>query len=211
MPSQLRLPGIAAPAPETDRLFFALLPDDAAAREILSCGQEIQRTCGLQSRLIETHRLHLSLHHLGNHAGIPASWVNLVRRAAAKVDFPAFDLRLDRALTFSGRGREPRPLPCVLIASSDFGTPRLHRALGLAMRDCGIPVPLGSFTPHVTMFYDRAIIQERAIEPVCFRVREFVIVHSRIGTGRPYELLGRWRTRTDPPRSIRSRGRRASD
>ena len=192
MPSQLHLPGIVAPAPETDRLFFALLPDDATAQEILRCGQAIQRTYGLQSRLIETHRLHLSLHHLGNHAGIPSSWVNVVRRAAAKVAFPAFDLSLDRALTFTGRFREPRQLPCVLTASCDLGTPRLHAALGLAMRDCGIPVPLGPFAPHMTMFYDRAVIKECAIEPIHLRVREFVIVHSRIGTGRPYELLGRW-------------------
>ncbi len=193
MPSQLHLPGIAAPAPETDRLFFALLPDDAAAQEILRCGQEIQRTYGrLRSRMIEPQRLHLSLHHLGDHAGIPTSWVNVVRRAAAKVDFPAFDLCLDRALTFTGRFREPRQMPCVLTASRDLATPRLHRALGLAMRDCGIPVPLRSFTPHVTMFYDRAVIKEFAVEPIHFRVREIVIVHSRIGTGRPYELLGRW-------------------
>jgi 2'-5' RNA ligase len=134
----------------------------------------------------------LSLHHLGNHAGIPASWVNVVRRAAAKVVFPAFDLRLDRALTFSGRVREPRQLPCVLTASSDLSTHRLQRAIGLAMRDCGIPVPSGSFTPHVTMFYDCAVIEECALEPICLRVSEFVIVHSRIGTGRPYELLGNW-------------------
>jgi len=192
MPSQLDLPGISAPAPETDRLFFALLPDDATAQEILSCGRDIQRAYGFQSRLIETHRLHLSLHHLGNHAGIPTSWVNVVRRAAAKVDFPAFDLCLDRALTFTGRFHEPRQLPCVLTASSDLGTPRLHRALGLAMRDCGIPVPLRALNPHVTIFYDRAVIEECAIEPIHFRVREFVIVHSRIGTGTPYELLGRW-------------------
>ena len=192
MPSQLRLPGIAAPAPETDRLFFALLPDDAATQEILRCGQEIQQKNGHQSRMIETHRLHLSLHHLGNHAGIPTSWVNVVRRAATKVNFPAFDLCLDRALTFSGRVREPRQLPCVLTTSSDLGTPRLQRALGLAMRDCGIPVPLRAFNPHITMFYDRAVVEECAIQPIHFRVREFVIVHSRIGTGRPYELLGRW-------------------
>lgn len=192
MPFQLHLPGIAAPAPETDRLFFALLPDDAAAHEILRCGQGIQRTYGLQSRMIETHRLHLSLHHLGDHAGIPSSWVNVVRRAAAKVDFPAFDVCLDRALTFSGRVHEPRQLPCVLTASSDLGTPRLQRALGLAMRDCGIPVPLRAFNPHVTMFYDRAVVEKCTIQPINLRVREFVVVHSRIGSGRPYELLGRW-------------------
>jgi len=198
MPNQLRLPGIAAPAPETDRLFFALLPDDAAAQKILCRAQEIQRTYGLQSRLIETRRLHLSMHHLGNHVGIPTSWVSVVRRAATKVRFPAFDLHLDRALTFSGRFRELRQLPCVLTASSDLNTSRLQRALGLAMQDCGIPVPLRAFNPHVTIFYDRAVIEECAIEPIHIRVREFVIVHSRIGTGRPYELLGRWSLDTEP-------------
>ena len=35
MPSQLCLPGIAAPPPETDRLFFALLPDSSAARKFM--------------------------------------------------------------------------------------------------------------------------------------------------------------------------------
>lgn len=192
MPSQLRLAGIAAPAPATDRLFFALLPDDAVAQEILCRARGIRQSLGLRGRTIEARRLHLSLHHLGNHAGIPASWVRVVRRAAAKVGFPAFDVYLDRALTFSGRVREPRQLPCVLTASSDLTTPRLHEAIGSAMRDCGIPVPRRPITPHVTMFYDRTVVEEHDIEPICFQVHEFVIVHSRIGTGKPYQLLGRW-------------------
>jgi 2'-5' RNA ligase len=192
MPSQLCLPGVAAAAPATDRLFFALLPEPAAAQAIQCCARKIQRTHGLQSRLIATHRLHLSLQHLGDHAGIPASWLDVVRRAAAKVDVPAFDLCLDRALTFSGRARESRQWPCVLTASSDSSTSRLHKVLGLAMRDCGIAVPLRAFTPHVTMFYDTSIIAERAVEPIAMKVNEFVIVHSRIGTGKPFELSGRW-------------------
>lgn len=200
MPSQLSLPGIAAPTPPTDRLFFAVLPDDATAQEILHCAREVQRVLGLRSRLIDRRRLHLSLQHLGNHSGVPASLVDAARRAAAKVDFPAFDLYLDRALTFSGRAQKARNLPCVLTAASDQMISRLHGALGLAMRDCGIPAPLGSFTPHVTMFYDRAVVKERVIEPICLRVREFVIAHSRIGTGGPYELLGRFVMSTDAGR-----------
>lgn len=192
MSSQLGLPGIPPPTPPTDRIFFAVLPDDAAAQEILRCAREVQRVLALRSRLIDRRRLHLSLQHLGNHSGVPPSLVDLARRAAANVDFPAFDLCLDRALTFSGRAQKARNLPCVLTAASDGMISRLHGALGLAMRDCGIPAPLGSFTPHVTMFYDRAVVKERAIEPICFRVREFVIAHSRIGTGGPYELLGKW-------------------
>ena len=192
MPSQLCLPGMAAPAPATDRLFFALLPDAATSQQIRRCAGEIQRLRGLQNRRIETRRLHLSLQHLGDHAGIPTSWAKVARRAATKVNFPAFDLCLDRALTFSSRTREAREMPCVLTASSDANTLRLHRAIGQAMRDCGIAVPLRPFTPHVTLFYDRAAVEEHDVERICVRVREFVIVHSRIGTGKPYELLGSW-------------------
>jgi 2'-5' RNA ligase len=195
MASQLCLPGISAPAAATDRLFFALSPDPAAARQIHRRAQEIQRAFALRSRLIETRRLHVSLQHLGNHVGFPTSWVNAARRAAARVEVPAFDLRLDRVLTFAGRGREPRPRPCVMTATSEVSLHRLHGALGMAMRDCGLIVQSWVFTPHVTMFYDHAVIEERAVEPICFRVREFVIVHTRIGSGQPYELPGRWQLR----------------
>lgn len=33
------------------------------------------------------------------------------------------------------------------------------------------------------MFYDQAIVEARAMEPICFKVREFVIVHLRMGAG----------------------------
>jgi len=192
MPSQLCLPGIAAPPPETDRLFFALLPDSSVAQRIHGLAHGVRHAYGLQCRLIEAHRLHLSLLHLGDHAGFPASWATAVGRAAGKVNFPAFDLHLDRLLTFKGRGREPRPLPCVLTASSDHSVHLFHRALASAMHASGIGVQARAFTPHVTMLYDEAIIEEREIKPICFSVREFVIVHSRIGSGNPYQLAGRW-------------------
>ena len=196
MPSQLSLPGIAAPAPATDRLFFALLPDPTAAQEIQLRAREVRRAHGLQSRLIETHRLHLSLQHLGNHTGFPAPCAKAARAVAASIDFPAFDLCLDRVLTFNGRAREPRPLPCVMTAASDVSLHRLHRVLWLAMRERGLVVQSWTLTPHVTMFYDPVVIEERAVEPIYCRISEFVIVHSRIGTGLRYELSGRWPLRS---------------
>ncbi|MGH8251230.1 MAG: 2'-5' RNA ligase family protein [Steroidobacteraceae bacterium] len=159
---------------------------------MLRRARETQRAYGLRSRLMEAHRLHLGLQHLGNHAGVPTVLASAARRAATSLDFPAFDLCLDRVLTFAGRGRQARPLPCVMAATSDARLHRLNNALGVAMRDCGLVVQSRGFTPHVTMFYDRAVIKDCAVEPVCFRVRELVIVHTRIGTGQRYRLLGRW-------------------
>ncbi len=178
--------------PPTDRLFFALLPDAAAAQAIRRRARGIQRTHDLRGELIETDRLHLSLQHLGNHAGVPASCIDAARRAASRINLPAFDVCLDRALTFKGRGREARPRPCVLKATFDDRLHRFHRSLALAMRDCGLRVQWSGFTPHITMFYDPKIIDEHPVEPVCLEVREFVIVHSLINARLPYELLGRW-------------------
>jgi RNA 2',3'-cyclic 3'-phosphodiesterase len=192
MPSQLCLPGIAAPPPETDRLFFALLPDPAAAQEIHHLASEVRQAHDLKCRLTPMHRLHLSLQHLGDHAGFPTSWANAARRAAGDVRFPAFDLQLDRVLTFSGRARERRPLPCVMTATSDHSVLRFHRELVSAMRARGIAVQSRAFTPHVTMFYDPRIVEEREVTPIRFSVREFVMVHSRKGSGMPYELPGIW-------------------
>lgn len=171
--------------------FFALLPDPTAAQEIHCRARDVQDAYGLQSRLIETHRLHLSLQHLGNHAGLPASCIDAARRAASRIDFPAFDLCLDRVLTFTGRGRETRPFPCVMTAASDVSLHRLHKALGMVMRDCGLVVQSWTFTPHVTMFYDETVIEGHAVEPIYLAVRDLWIVHTRIGTGQRYELLGR--------------------
>lgn len=206
MPCQLSLPGIAMPAPVTDRLFFALLPDPAVARQIRHVARELRRGFRLRSRLIETHRLHMSLHHLGDHAGIPMPWIYAARHAASRIEFPAFDIHLDRLLTFSGRAGKLRRLPCVLTTTPDAIIHRFHRALGSALRDCGLAIPSWSFTPHLTMFYVETVLDERAIEPIRFAVHEFVIVHSRIGTGQPYELLGRWPL-IHPPKGTGARER----
>lgn len=78
------------------------------------------------------------------------------------------------------------------MAASDVSLHRLHNALAIVMRDCGLVVQSWTFTPHVTIFYDQTVIEGHVVEPIYFAVRDLVIVHTRIGTGQRYELLGRW-------------------
>jgi RNA 2',3'-cyclic 3'-phosphodiesterase len=191
MATQLCLPGIGAAPTATDRLFFALLPDPVVRRQINACARALRHACGLHAPLLDERRCHLTLQHLGNHFGFPEARVRDALDAAAQVEQPAFNLRLDRALTFTGRGAASRPRPCVLTMSSEAEVRALHRSLGLAMCACGVPARARAFTPHITLLYDAAVVAERAIEPIVFRVREFFIVRSRIGSGQRYELLGR--------------------
>lgn len=190
--TQLSLPGFApVPTPtleKTDRLFFAVLPDTDAAAHIGRLVQHLSGEHGLRGKLIGEGRLHVSLHGLGDHPGVPEALVAAASQAASTVVLPSFLVRFDRVLSFSGSQ--------ALVLTGGDGVPGLQDlrwALALAMQRFGFPrVTTSSFTPHITLLYDTRTISERAIEPVGWMVREFVLVHSRIGQGLPYTLLGRW-------------------
>lgn len=191
MSDQMLLPGID-PRPElTDRIFFAVLPDSTILESIENCRQGITREYGLRGRPIITGRLHVSLLGLGDYAGIPQKLIEVLYAAAAKVDVITFRFSFDRLVSFSG-GRRGRPL--VLAGDEDAeGLVLLQRQLIGALRACGLRVKAGThFTPHLTVLYASRKIPERAVQPISWDVREFVLVRSLIGMNLPYEVLGRW-------------------
>ncbi len=47
------------------------------------------------------------------------------------------------------------------------------------------------YTPHVTLLYDNQQVPEQVIEPITWRVEEFVLVHSELGKTR-HHILQRW-------------------
>jgi tRNA(adenine34) deaminase len=144
----------------------------------------------LKGRPLARERFHITLHHLGDYAGIRQDVVAAAVQAASKVEVPAFDVSLDRVGSF--RTRAPRK-PCVLRGSSgvaDLVT--LHEALGAAMRGTILGSWVhSSFTPHVTLLYDEQMVEERAVAPVRWPVREFLLIHSLLGQTK-YIVLGRW-------------------
>ncbi|MNL66559.1 hypothetical protein D3C87_1910460 [compost metagenome] len=48
-----------------------------------------------------------------------------------------------------------------------------------------------SFTPHVTMLYDRRLVAEQGIEPVRWTVGGFTLIHSLLGRTE-HIPLARW-------------------
>jgi 2'-5' RNA ligase len=65
-----------------------------------------------------------------------------------------------------------------------------QQALGAAMLRAGLR-PDRSFTPHVTLLYDDALVTETPIEPIRWTVGELVLVHSLLGQTR-HIPLARW-------------------
>jgi 2'-5' RNA ligase len=178
------------PAPKpTDRLFFAIFPDAEAAARIAALARQLQVAHGLKGQPLQTARLHVTLHHLGDFAGLPPDTVLRARDAALAVAMPPFNVSFDRAASF----RKPRNCPFVLQADEGVvAITAFQQALGAALKDAGLaPSVESSFTPHVTLLYDDCCVDEQPIEPIAWTAHEFVLVHSLIGRG-VHVPLGRW-------------------
>jgi len=71
MSEQLSFDGVEASPQPADGLFFAVLPDEAAAVEISRVSRCRSRAQGLKGKPILAEGLHISLHSIGDYAGLP--------------------------------------------------------------------------------------------------------------------------------------------
>lgn len=190
MPEQLSFAGFDAPAQPTDRLFFAIYPDPDAAARVAAVAARLAREHGLSGRPLAPERLHVTLHHLGDYAGLPSDVVTAASEAAAAAAKPSFDVAFDRAASFLGR---PNNRPFVLRGGDGVAAvSAFQQALGAAMMTAGLGRRVEQrFTPHVTLLYDDLCIAEHAVETVRWTAREFVLVHSLLGRTR-HIPLARW-------------------
>lgn len=189
MNDQPSLPGFDLPPRPTDSLFFALLPDAAAIARIERLAHGLRVEHGIKGRAIDAPRLHVTLHHLGNHVGMPQALAAAADEVAQSIVTAPFPLVLDHAASFP----KPRNSPFVLLArAGDAGVAAFHRTLGEAMKRAGLGDWVQSrFTPHLTLLYDDKRIAEQAIEPIEWVAREFVLVRSLLGRGTHVPVM-RW-------------------
>lgn len=184
------LPGFET-SPSTDRLFFAVFPAPESAERIAALAQTLRQQHGLRGKPLPASRLHVTLHHQGDYAGLPATLVAASEAAAARVAMPAFDVAFDSASSFAGR---PRQRPLVLRGDEASIAPllSLQCVLGEAMTAAGLGRHVSAkFVPHVTLLYDDNLLAPRPVERIAWTVREFVLMHSLIGRGE-YRTLGRY-------------------
>ncbi|MGV8932238.1 MAG: 2'-5' RNA ligase family protein [Luteimonas sp.] len=174
----------------TDRLFFALFPDQEAAARISTLAQSLRGEHRLHGQALREDRLHVTLHHLGDYAGVPQDVVAQAGVAAARLAVAAFEASFDHVSSFSGR-----PGNCPLVLRGDQGLVPLlamQRELGESMKIAGIGRWVKSgFIPHVTLLYDARSVAMQPVEPIAWTAREFVLVHSELGQTR-HHVLGRW-------------------
>jgi RNA 2',3'-cyclic 3'-phosphodiesterase len=184
---QLFLPGLE-PSPELDFLFFAFLPAERDAQQIVRLRTRLLLELGLTGQPIAAERLHVSLHAVGAWHGLSRAAVRTAKEVGASFSKRPFEIVFDRAVSFAGnRALVLRASGCLALAS-------LHHALGIEMKKAGIGRWVTSrFTPHVTLLYGDRMVTERSIEPVRWTVCDFVLVQSLRGRGESKHIhLARW-------------------
>ena len=188
-PEQLSLAGMAPASRPTDRLFFAIFPDAQAAARIAQLAQRLRVEHGLHGHPIKTERFHVTLHHLGDHAGLRHDIVAVAKQSAATVTMSPFEVAFDHVMSFD----RPRNRPLVLRGGDGLAAlTGFERLLGTAMNKAGLGhwVKPG-YTPHATLLYDDRSVAEQSVETIAWTAREFVLVRSLLGQTR-HEPLARW-------------------
>lgn len=170
-------------APATQRLFFALWPDDATRDALDRTGKWLRRHWG--GRRMRADTLHLTLAFLGD---TPAAARDAFLPMIDAIRAEPFELMLDQA------GRWPHNrigwLGCSAPAAplADLAE-RLRRVL----RESGVALDARPFVPHVTLLRNAPGGPVPACAPVRWRVEDFVLATSRTDAGGArYEIAGRW-------------------
>ena len=168
-------------------LFFAVVPNIDAASRIYRLGEAIKCARQFQGALTGRDCLHVTLFFLGDVSGLSERYVQMVFEAAAEVKMPPFDISFDRTASFRG---QPGCHPFALLGGDGLNPLKSFRqTLGAEMTKKGLRRWANAgFTPHVTLLRDARQVEEHPIEPICWTVSEFVLIHSVRG----HTHLARW-------------------
>lgn len=178
--------GAARPA---ESLFFALRPPAAVAQAARTAADALAAQHP-GARLVSPARLHVTLHYLGQFAGLPPSLLARAQRAAHSLRIAPFALAFDRVASFGGQRRD---LPAVALGGGDgtAGVLALHRALAAALVAEKLPAD-PRFTPHITLFYGRDAVPDQPLPvPLAWQADALWLLRSVRGEPR-YREEGCW-------------------
>ncbi len=167
------------------RLFFGLFPGIDQAPPITALGAQLRLEHALKGKLLDAHRLHITLHDLGGYEELPQEIVAAARSAGDSMAERSFDIMFDHAMSFPGSDAY------VLCDGPGIAEVSVFRQnLGAAMLKVGLKAKR-DFTPHMTLLYDQRIITKHGVAAVRWTARDLFLINSHVGHS-VHEILGRW-------------------
>ena len=152
-------------APPAQPLFFAAVPDPATAVRISDLACRLKIGHELTGRLLRPEYLHAPLFRLRDEDAPEAG------ERAASLSMPAFKVVFDRVGSFQNGA---------FVLRGEQGTIGLE-VLQQRLSDTfdARPGRARPFTPHVTLLRDSHRVEEHAVQPVEWTVREIVLMQGR--------------------------------
>ena len=171
----------ASPQPAAHSLFFAIRPPDDVALRIA----EATASLPVGGMPVRPDRLHVSLLNLVRERAIPVGLTEEAIDAAGEVRATPFMVKFDHLVGARGH--------MLLLPSEPLDQFRMFRErLGFTLMRAGMDFQLnGRFNPHLTLLYGNDLTFETEIDPIIWRVEDFVLIDSVVGETRHVEL-GRW-------------------
>ena len=160
----------------TDRLFFAVCPNETTAARIVDLAWNFRDDYALRGLPLLPQHIHSTLWHVGDDFFPPPDeLIQALSRRAGAVRMPPFRASFDHVESFGGgalalRGHDG-------VAGLEMLHAKLGNALGIASRKSAG----AAFTPHVTLLRDKRRLELKPIPPIEWTVAEFVLVHSLLG------------------------------
>jgi 2'-5' RNA ligase len=182
MSTQGSLPGFDAAIP-ADRLFLAVFPDTAYATRLETFAARHLAARRIDGKPVEASRLHVTLFHLGDYTELPPGLATQAAAALARLDADPFTIRFDQIGSFNkGSSHGDFVLTC---SDGNEALHALRQQLAAHLNAVALSQHTkGSFTPHMTLAYNRPAVPFQSIEPVVWPAHEVVLVHSLLGKTR---------------------------
>jgi len=168
-------------ATQKERIFFAAMPDAAAAARIHALAERLKAEHKLGGTLILPEHLHVTLFHLGDWITLPEEIVARAKDAAAQTIAAPFPVTFRKVESFRNR---TGIFPFVLTDKEAKPWSPLREALGAALKAAGLGGAVhldDDFKPHLTLLRDDTRIKPIAVDPIIWTVGDFVLIHSLLG------------------------------
>ncbi|WP_455199615.1 RNA 2',3'-cyclic phosphodiesterase [Kaarinaea lacus] len=170
--------------PKTQRLFFALWPQESIREQVRRHCKSLLRHGG--GRPVDPGNLHFTLAFLGN---VDVQQQECVEQVADQIRLPRFEFSVDQA----GHWPKPRVL---WIGPSQM--PDVMLVLANELRDgaiqCGIQMDMRPFRAHMTLMRKVSRAREdMSIRPFNWQASSFVLVRSiTYAEGVKYQVIKEW-------------------
>jgi len=171
-------------AANTERMFFAIWPDQAVSELLETAGKKLHETC--RGRITRRETIHITLAFLGE---VEVSRLNELLSMAGEVNATSFSLDL----TKFGCWRHNR-IAWVAPEVTPPALTDLASDLSEKLKAVGFKLDSRPYVPHITLFR-KAECREAlpVIDAIQWNVSEFVLVKSVLSNaGSAYEVVGRW-------------------